>query len=266
LWGGEEAFLSGGRRRTQGKPSSEGNVTRSDDQGNGRGSGGVVGRGPGEKSLPVRVHGPGEPGREIVGGLAQRGAYGEIVGEGGANVDPVFRPGAQDRSDPGGEIGGPEGAGSMEVLSPHDLASEIPFGLIVVERDLRAIEEESEPVPVPDETLHRFYGRGRKALVKVFFGLLLHEGEMRHKSIAVLDPVFRLFPETIELSDAADPGGDPGSHAGMLGEDSDEVSSDMGPAEGENESDDSGRSILVGGEAVGEEGAGPVGKVGKGNF
>ena len=89
---------------------------------------------------------------------------------------------------------------------------------------------------------------------------------MRHKSVAVFDPIFRLFSETVDLSDAADPGGDPGSHAGMLAEDSDEVSSDMGPAEGENESDDSGRSILVGGEAVGEEGAGPVGKLGEGDF
>ena len=162
MWGGEEAFLSGGRRKTQGKPSSEGNVTRSDDQGNGRGSGGVVGWGPGENSLPVFIHGPGEPGREILGSLAQCGAYGEIVGEGGANVDPVFRPGAQDRIDPGGEIGGPEGAGSMKVLPPHDLAAKIPFGRIVVERDLRSIEEESEPVPVPEETFHRFSGRGRK--------------------------------------------------------------------------------------------------------
>jgi len=32
----------------------------------------------------------GRKAREIIGGLAQRGAYGESVGEGGANVDPVF--------------------------------------------------------------------------------------------------------------------------------------------------------------------------------
>jgi len=50
IWGGgedaREAFLGGHTMGT-------------DDQGNGRKSGGVVGRGPGEKSLPVRVHGPG---------------------------------------------------------------------------------------------------------------------------------------------------------------------------------------------------------------
>jgi len=63
-----------------------------------------------------------EPGREIVGSLAQRNAYGEIVGEGGANVDPVFRPGAKDRIDPVGEIGGPEGAGS--ILSPRRATEE----------------------------------------------------------------------------------------------------------------------------------------------
>ena len=153
---------------------------------------------------------------------------------------PFFDHVPKDRSDPGGDIGGPEGAGSMEGLSPHDIAPEIPSGRIVVERDLREIEEESEPLPVPGETLHRFYGRGRKALVKVFFGLLLHEGKIRPKSIEVIDPVFRLFPETIDLSDSADPGGDPGSHAGMFGEDS-----DMGPEEGENESEDSFHSILV---------------------
>jgi len=59
----------------------------------------------------------------------------------------------------------------MEVLAPHDLAAKIPFARIVVRRDLRAIRKESEPVPVPEETLHRFYGRGRIA----FFGLFAEE-------------------------------------------------------------------------------------------
>ncbi len=44
---------------------------------------------------------------------------------------------------------------------------------------------------------------------------------------------------------AADPGRDPLSRVGMPGEDPHEVSSDIGPAEGENESGNSGRSILV---------------------
>ncbi len=111
---------------------------------------------------------------------------------------PFFRSGARNRLDPGSEIGGPEGSGPLEVLSPHDLAAKIPFGRIVVERDLRATLEESEPVPVLPETFHRFSGRGGKVLAKVFFGLLFHEGEMRHGSIAVPDPGFRLFSETVE--------------------------------------------------------------------
>ena len=87
--------------------------------------------------------------------------------------------------------------------------------------------------------------------------------EMFDESGAVPDAVLGLFPETVEVSDAANPGGHPGFHPAILDKGLDEVSPGMGPAEGERESGDAGGRIFVGRVAVDDEGAHRLGKVGK---
>lgn len=78
--------------------------------------------------------------------LAQSTTCGEVFGAGGENVKSVFRPCAEDRIDPSGEMARPEKAGPAEVLSAHYLGAENPLARIVVEGDFRAIEEEIAPV------------------------------------------------------------------------------------------------------------------------
>ena len=153
-------------------------------------------------------------------------------------------------------MGRPESAGPAEVLSAHDLGAECPLARIVVEGDFRAVEEESEPVPVVEKAFDRLLGRGGKGLgtTKIVFGLLFHEGQMVEERLPVLDPVFGGLSESGERSDSGNPGRNPRLHGGMLDEDPEEVSPSMAPTKGESESDDLRRRILVGGVAVDDRG------------
>ena len=180
------------------------------------------------------------------------------------DVKAVERPCGKERIDPGGQGGGPGGPGSPEVLATRDRMAESPLAGVVVERDFGTVEEAGESVPVGEETLHRLEtGRGKGGGESVLLGLPLHECEKADESGAVLDPVLGSFPETVEGSDAANPGGHPGFRPARLDKGLDEVSPGMGPAEGERESGDAGGGIFVGRVAVDDEGAHRLGKVGE---
>lgn len=75
------------------------------------------------------------------------------------------------------------------------------------------VEEEGETVPVGQETLDCFETRGREGVgVRILFRLALHKGEMFEEIGPFFDAIFGIFPESIEVSDSRDPGGDPGTH------------------------------------------------------
>jgi len=205
---------------------------------------------------PIRIHDPGEPRGEIFGRFAKGGADREGVGEGRLGVDAVQGPGGKNRGDTGGQMSGPQRSGSPKVLSTGDRVAKVALGGVVVERDLGTVEEEGETVPVYQETLDSFDTRSREGVgVRILFRLALHKGEMCDEIGPVFDAIFRFFSETIEESDSRDPGGDPRLHPRDGDEGFDKIPSNMGPAEGERESDNPRSGIFVGRVAVDHEGA-----------
>ena len=150
----------------------------------------------GKKSLPVGIHGPGEPGRKVVGSLPEFSTGAQVVSECRVDVEAVERPGGKERIDPSGQGGGPGGPGSPEVLATRDRMGESPLAGVVVEREFGMVEEAGESVPMGEETLHRLEtGRGKGGEESVLLGLPLHECEKADESGAVLDPVIGSFPE-----------------------------------------------------------------------
>src|SRR5579863_1816353 len=93
---------------------------------------------------------PGQEGVQVGSGRgssAVAGAFLQIAGQQAEGLDVVPGGGGGDGPDVSGQVGGPLGAGAVEVLAADDRGAQGALGGVIVQRQLRQVLVAGQPVP-----------------------------------------------------------------------------------------------------------------------